>query len=89
MMRTTIQIDDDLFQDLKERAHREGTSMTRLVNLVLRQGLQASQEGSPIKSPYREKTFPMGLPKVNLVKALALADALEDDEIREKAARRK
>lgn len=88
-MRTTVQIDDDLLRDLKEHAYREGTSLAKLINRVLRRGMSASQQANKPVRPYREKTFRMGEPNVNLDKALALAAALEDDGVREKLARRK
>jgi hypothetical protein len=88
-MRTTVQIDDDLLRELKEQAQREGTSMARLVNRVLRRGMSASRQAKTPARPYREKTYDMGVPNVNLDKALALAAALEDDEVIEKLARRK
>jgi len=88
-MRTTVQIDDDLLRDLKEQAHREGTSLARLINRMLRQATSASQQANKPTRPYREKTYDMGVPNVNLDKALALAAALEDDEVIEKLARRK
>lgn len=88
-MRTTVQIDDDLHRELKERAHSEGTSLARLVNRVLRQGMAAARQASKPDHPYREKTHSMGRPKVNLDKALALAAALEDEELIEKLTRRK
>jgi hypothetical protein len=88
-MRTTVQIDDDLLRDLKEQAHREGTSLARLINRVLRRGVDALRQAKPPDRPYREKTYNMGEPNVNLDKALALAAALEDAEVIEKLARRK
>lgn len=88
-MRTTVQIDDDLLKDLKEQARGEGTSLARLINQVLRRGLGAMRRaGKPVR-PYRERTFRMGAPRVDLTKALALASRLEDEEAREKLARRK
>ena len=88
-MRTTVKIDDDLLRELKEQAHREGTSLAKLVNRVLRRGLDASRQAKTPVRPYREKTYNMGVPNVNLDKALALAAALEDEEVIEKLARRK
>jgi len=88
-MRTTVQIDDDLLRDLKEQAHREGTSLARLINRVLRVGMSASQRANKPVRPYREKAFRMGEPTVNLDKALAMAAASEDEGVREKLARRK
>jgi hypothetical protein len=86
-MRTTVRIDDDLLRSLKERAHREGVSLTKLINSVLRCGLTAAGQKNRRVRPYREKTFHMGPPKVPLTKALALAASLEDEEILKKLAR--
>ncbi len=88
-MRTTVRIDDDLLRDLKEQAHREGMSLAKLVNRVLRQGMNASRTEAKPARPHREKTFHMGQPTWNLDKALALAAAMEDDEILQKLMRRK
>ncbi len=79
-MRTTVRIDDDLLRDLKEQAHREGTSLANLVNKAIRRGLRSSDKGGKQPRPYRQKTYHMGVPKVNLDKALALAFAMEDEE---------
>ena len=88
-MRTTIQIDDILLRELKEEAHREGLSLTKLVNRVLRYGMNGLERRKKPKRPYREKTFPMGEPKLDIDKALSLAAMLEDQEILDKLARRK
>ena len=81
-----MRIDDDLLRDLKEQAHREGTSLAKLVNRTLRRGMGASARAGKPPRPYRQKTYSMGPPKVNLDKALALAAALEDEEICRKLA---
>ena len=88
-MRTTVQIDDDLIRDLKNRAHDEGTSLAKLINRVLRHGIKALQRANKPVRPFREKTFSMGEPKIDLDKALSLAASLEDEEVREELARRK
>ncbi len=88
-MRTTVTIDDDLLMELKEQAHREGTSLAKLMNRVLRHGIRRMRREERQPVSFRQKTYPMGEPKVNLDKALAVAAALEDDEICEKLARRK
>jgi hypothetical protein len=94
-MRTTVRIDDDLMQSLKEQAHRQGTSLAKLVNRVLRHGMNVLEQENKPPRPYREKTFRMGVPRMTLDrsltldKALALASALEDEETCEKMARRK
>jgi predicted Zn-ribbon and HTH transcriptional regulator len=88
-MRTTVRIDDELMRRLKEQAHREGTSLTKLINRVLRCGMVASRQARKPSRPYRQKTFRMGQPKFPIDKALAFAAALEDEEVLEKLARRK
>ena len=85
-MKTTIQIDDDVLRDLKEEAHREGTSLAKLVNRMLRRGMSPSRQEDKPARPYRQKTYPMGPPKVDLDKALALAAAMEDEETLRKLA---
>lgn len=87
-MRTTIRIDDDLMRELKVRAHKEGTSLARLVNRAIRRGLKPASAERKLP-PFREKTFKMGQPTVNLDKALTIASALEDEEVLCKFALRK
>jgi hypothetical protein len=87
-MRTTLRIEDSLLRELKQRALREKTSLTQLVNQVLRKGL-ISDAVKPARRKFRQKTYNMGQPKFDLTKALALADALGDEEIIEKMKRRK
>jgi len=88
-MKTTVRIDDDLLRDLKERAHREGTSLTKLINRLLRHAVSAMRQPTKPARPYRQKTYSMGEPKVNLAKALALAASLEDEEFSQKLPRGK
>ena len=80
-MRSTVRIDDDLMMEIKERARRENVSLTRMLNRVLREGIQVSRERRSNKSRYREKTIAMGIPRADLDKALALAADIEDEEI--------
>lgn len=63
--------------------------MTKLIERALRRGMSAmTQDRKPVRT-YREKTFSMGQPRVDLTKALAVAASLEDEEIRRKLAARK
>ena len=82
-------IDDGLLIELKEQAQQEHTSLSRLINRVLRHGIQDLRGTSKRQRPFRQRTYPMVQPKVNLDKALALAASLEEYEICEKLARRK
>jgi hypothetical protein len=89
-MRTTLRIDDDLLRELKQLAQREGTPLTQLVNRVIRRGLErAAERRSKPRRPYREQPFSLGVPRVPLDKALALAATMEEAETQEKMARRK
>lgn len=67
-------------EQLKVRANQEGISITRMLNRTLRAGLDASDRHRRRKAPYLERTHAMGIPRVSLDKALALAAALEDEE---------
>lgn len=78
-MRTTIDLDPHLLKRLRAEAHRRGVSFKELLTRVLRRGLE--ERPGPEATPYRCPTFPMGAPSRPLDKALALADALEDEEI--------
>jgi hypothetical protein len=81
-MRTTVRIDDEIFRELKEQAHKEGISMAKLFDRAVRLGLQALKNGNGTpRKPYREKTYSMGVPLVDLTKANQLAAELEDEEI--------
>jgi plasmid stability protein len=86
-LRTTITLDDTLARELQRRAADSGRSFKDVVNETLLRGLS---EG-PGRKRYRQRTFSLGgaVEGVDLTKALALAGALEDDEIARKLTRRK
>ena len=88
-MRSTVRIDDDLMMELKELAHREHVSQTRMLNRLLPEGIQASRQRRAKKDLYKETTIAMGTPRVELDKALALVADLDDEEILRKVALRK
>lgn len=88
-MRTTVRIDDALMLELKEKAAREEVSMTRLLNQVLRAGLRAEQQEKKPRRRHRERAHPMGVPQVDLTKALSIAARMEDDEVLRKSRLRK
>lgn len=88
-MRTTIQIDDELLMTLKEQARRQKSSLTHLVNQILRAGLQAAKAPAANKPLFQEQPYSMGVPKLCLNKALDLAAVLEDEEITQKLLLRK
>lgn len=88
-MRSTVRIDDDLMVELRERAESSGLSLTRMLNRTLRVGLreEGGQEGK--SAPFEQGAFGMGAPRLSIDKALALAAALEDEEVVRKMALRK
>jgi Arc/MetJ family transcription regulator len=88
-MRTTIRLDDELMMELKKRSRKEKVSLTKLVNQLLRRGLEASGPDRKASRRHRERVFTMGTPAVDLDKALALASALEDEESLRKVSLRK
>ena len=79
-MKINIQIDDDLLRALQQQARREDTSLAEAVDRALRQGMETLDQTNTPARPFREKTFFMGKPKVDLDRALALAAAMEDGE---------
>jgi hypothetical protein len=88
-MRTTVRIDDELLQMLKGQARKENTSLARLLVRTLRAGMQAARKPGRPRQRHREQIHAMGAPRTKLDKALALAAALEDEEIVRKVLGRK
>ena len=88
-MRTTIRIDDDLLLALKAQARQEKAPLNQLLNRTLRRGLEATRGRRTQAARHREKVHAMGEPQVNLDRALALAAALEDEQVLGKLAARK
>lgn len=80
-MRTTLTIDDALARALEKLAHSSGKSFERVVNETLRAGLSARTLRRGRR--YRVKPAALGgvLPGVDMDEALALADAIEDEEL--------
>jgi hypothetical protein len=80
-MRTTLTIDDAIAKALKDLAHRSSKPFKEVVNETLRAGLNAPAAGRSKR--YKVKPAALGgvLPGINLDKALALADAIEDQEL--------
>lgn len=88
-MRTTVRLDDELLERLKAQAQKERVSLTRLINRTLKVGLQVGRARRPKRPFYRERAQALGAPRVSLDKALALAAALEDEDIVREFALRK
>lgn len=86
-MRSTVRIDDDLLEALKARARKDGTSLTRTLNVVLRQGLRASNESRAKR--FEQRTVSLGGALFDVDKALSISASLEDDGVLAKLAARK
>ena len=88
-MRTTLTIDDAIAKALKDLAHRSNKPFKQVVNETLRAGLGAPAVRQSRR--YKVKAAALGgvSPGINLDKALALADAIEDQELASKMQARK
>lgn len=76
-MRTTVTLDEDVMQEIRQRMRERGDGFKTVLNELLRRGLQSSSDAEPFETP----TFALGVrPGVNLDKALSLAAALDDEE---------
>lgn len=87
-MRTTVDIEAPLLKRLRAEAQRRGVSFKDLLQGLIRRGL----EDRPAKrTAYRVPVRSMGAPEpmVRLDKALAVAAALEDDEVARELSLRK
>ena len=81
LMKSKVCIDDGLMVEQRACAGVEQTSVTRTVNRVIRAGLAASNRPREERERYEEVTVRMGRPRFEVDKALALATALDDEEI--------
>lgn len=81
-MRTTVTLDPDVEQLIKQRMLRRGVSFKQALNDAIRDGL-----GARAAETYETPTFSMGVPIVDLTKALQLAGELEDEELVRKVRR--
>ena len=86
-MRTTVTLDPDVVEQLRALARRRNLSFKAALNSTVRAGLGVERGGS---RAYKLPARPMLLrPGVDLTRALALADSLEDEEIVRKLELRK
>ena len=77
-MRTTVTLDEDLAQQVRQRMRERGAGFKETINELLRRGLRSTDPVVPYETP----VFTMGVRVgVDLDKALALAAALEDEEV--------
>lgn len=80
-MRTTVRIDDDLMPLLKERAEAAEESVTKVLNRLLRRGIAAEENGEEQqKKAFKQRTYSMGKPLIDMNKALAISLEMDDIE---------
>jgi hypothetical protein len=78
-MRTTVTLDPDVERLLRDAMRERGISFKQALNQAARDGLVRARQ--PRTKRFVQKTYAMGAREgVNLDKALALADAMEDEE---------
>ena len=80
-MRTTLTLEDEIAEKLKELSHRQRTSFKETVNSVLRLGLEARQQQRRTCTPYKVQTFDSRLRAgVDPLRLNQLSDELQADE---------
>ena len=72
-MRTTVTLDPDTEQIVRERMRLRGVSFKQALNEAIREGQPEAAE------PYTMTSYDMGAPLVDITKALQLYGELEDE----------
>ncbi len=76
-MRTTVTLEPDVEALIRRRMSERGLSFKDALNEAIRAGLASGRTSGGFRTP----TADLGLPSVNLDRALALAGELEDEEL--------
>jgi hypothetical protein len=76
-VRTTVTLDDDTLAVVRQRMRERGVSFKQALNDAIRDGAIGRQ--APVK--FATRTADLGVPSVNLDRALQLAGELEDEEL--------
>ena len=76
-MRTTVTLDSDTERLLRTRMKEQGVSFKVALNDSIRKGLATTST----PSPFVAVTADMGLPTINLDRALQLTAELEDEDL--------
>ena len=86
-MRTTVTLDPDVKALLTEAAYRIGKPFKTTLNDAVRAGLAPAAVGNARRQPPDWPCHDMGAPLIDLTKAMALADQLEDQALMARLAR--
>ena len=77
-MRTTLTLDDDLADTLKEQAHHRGITFKEAVNSAIRRGIVAPLSSARRQKKFRVQTFRSGFrPGIDPLKLNEVTDELE------------
>jgi len=76
-MRTTVTLDDEVVQLIHRRMAEQHVSFKKALNDAIREG--ASRRPAPPR--FTTRTADLGVPSVNLDRALQIAADLEDEEL--------
>lgn len=76
-MRTTLNLDEDVSAALTRTARREGRSLSRVANELMRAGLRAAKEKTT-PGPYAPPVFDTGVPLVDVTDVAAALEVLDD-----------
>lgn len=77
-MRTTIAIDDDVFEKLKTIAHKQQVSLRQVVVETLRRGLSSQEPRPQQRKPFHTKVFRSAFrPGVDPLRLNQLSDEIE------------
>lgn len=80
--RTTVTLDPDVEVLLRDTMRKSGAPFKQVLNNAIRDGLSAAaRRAAGAAEPFRQRTFNMGVPLVDLTKANQLAGELEDEEL--------
>lgn len=76
-MRTTINLDEDVAARLRDLARRQGRSVSRVTNEVLRIGFQMVDSAVATPSTYEPRVLDSGRPLVDVTDVAAALERLE------------
>jgi hypothetical protein len=83
-MRTTVTLDDDTLVVIRRLMRERHISFKQALNDAIRQGSQRR----PAPAVFETRTADLGVPSVNLDRALQIAGELEDEELIRRQRRR-
>ena len=78
-MRIVITLDPDVEALLRKTMRARGEPFKQVLNAAIRDGLRAGSARAPARE-FRQRTFKLGKPLIDLTKALSLASELDDAE---------